>query len=106
MPCIYRRAALHGIGLDTEEYGVDVCGGGLDLDDAGQDAPNDFRACLSFLRQNLGRDEMAALLMASGRLKLSDLPAYSDLVVRATDEVRKLLRDRGTADIKRRAGLR
>jgi hypothetical protein len=106
MPCIYRRAALHSSGLDTEEYGIDVCAGEMDIDDAEHDVPNDFRACLSFLRQNLGRDEMASLLLASGRLRLNELPAYSEVVVRATDEMRNLLRDKATNDIKLRAGLR
>jgi len=106
MPCIYRRAALHTIGMDTEDYGVDICTGDVDMDDSDHDNPNDFRACLSFLRQNLGRDEMASLLMASSRLKLRDLPAYSELVVRAMDEVRKLLKDKATNEIRRRAGVR
>jgi hypothetical protein len=32
MPCIYRRASLHRIGLDTEEYGLDICKGDVDPD--------------------------------------------------------------------------
>lgn len=106
MPCIYRRAALHAAGFDTEVYGVDVCAGDVDVDDAAHDNPNDFRACLSFLGQKIGREEMASLLLASGRLKLRDLPTYSELVVRAMDEVRQLLKDKATHAIKRRAGLR
>ncbi|WP_425387695.1 7-cyano-7-deazaguanine synthase [Edaphobacter aggregans] len=27
MPCIYRRAALHSAGLDSESYGLDICRG-------------------------------------------------------------------------------
>lgn len=106
MPCIYRRAALHAIGLDTEVYGADVCTGEVDLDDTELDAPNDFRACVSFLRQALPEEQMASLLMASGRLPLGDLPAYASVVVRAMDEIRQLLRDKATNDIKRRAGIR
>lgn len=106
MPCIYRRAALHAIDLDTEVYGADVCTGQVDLDDTDLDAPNDFRACVSFLRQALTEEKMASLLMASGRLPLGALPAYSSVVVRAMDEIRNLLRDKATNDIKRRAAVR
>ena len=94
MPCIYRRAALHPVGLDVEPYGVDVCTGAVDLDATDHDVPNDFRACLSFLRLNLDRRAMASHLMASGRLRLDDLPAYSDVVVRAMNEIRALLGDK------------
>lgn len=105
MPCIYRRAALHAVALDVEAYGVDVCSGAIDLDATDQDVPNDFRACLSFLRLNLDRDAMASHLMASGRLRLEDLPAYSGVVARAMDEIRSLLADKAVGSIKRRAGL-
>ena len=80
--------------------------GEVDLDDTELDAPNDFRACVSFLRQALPEEQMASLLMASGRLPLGDLPAYASVVVRAMDEIRQLLRDKATNDIKRRAGIR
>jgi len=105
MPCIYRRAALHAVGLDTEVYGADVCTGEVDLDDSEHDTPNDFRACVSFLRQALTEAQMASLLMASGQLPLRDLPAYASVVVRAMGEIRQLLRDKATNDIKRRAGI-
>jgi hypothetical protein len=105
MPCIYRRAALHTVGLDVEPYGVDVCSGAVDLDATDHDAPNDFRACLSFLRLDLDRRAMASHLMASGRLRLDDLPAYSDVVVRAMDEIRTLLGDKAIDAIKLRSGV-
>ena len=51
MPCIYRRAALHQLAVDTEAYGNDVCTGEVDV--SGDDgAGKDFRACLSLLRRN------------------------------------------------------
>jgi 7-cyano-7-deazaguanine synthase in queuosine biosynthesis len=106
MPCIYRRAALHAIDLDTERYGRDVCRGEVDVEDTEHDVPNDLRACLSFLRRNHTREEVESLLRASGSLGTSDLTPYADLVWRAADELRQLFRDKGTAKVKRHAGLR
>ena len=104
MPCVYRRAALHQSRADTEVYGNDVCTGEVDVfgdDDAGRD----FRACLSLLRRNPSPQEVAYTLLASGPLDVADLPGHAALVLRAMDEVRDLLRDKGTADVRRAAGL-
>jgi hypothetical protein len=106
MPCVYRRAAFHGIGLDTEVYGVDVCTGQLDLDDRDGEAADDFRACLSFLRQGHTRKAVARMLLANGPLPLADLPGYADTVYRAMDEVRRWLGAKAHAPIRHRAGLR
>lgn len=106
MPCVYRRAAFHGIGLDTEVYGVDVCTGQLDLDDRDGESADDFRACLSFLRQGHTRNVVARMLLANGQLPIADLPGYADTVCRAMDEVRRWLREKAQAPIRHRAGLR
>lgn len=104
MPCIYRRAALHLAQRDDEVYGNDVCIGEVDV--SGQDdAGRDFRACLSLLRRNPSAQEIASTLMASGPLDVSSLTNHASLVQRAMDEIRKLLRAKGTATIKRAAGL-
>jgi hypothetical protein len=105
MPCVYRRAAFHGIELDTEVYGVDVCKGQLDLDDRDGESADDFRACLSFLRQGHSQNAVARMLLASGPLPVADLPQYAATVCRAMDEVRRWLRDKARVPIKRRAGL-
>jgi hypothetical protein len=104
MPCIYRRAAMHAAGWDAEVYGDDVCTGEVRVDDAGEKA-NDLRACLSFLKKHPGDAEVARMLMASGRLDPRRLPDYSALVGRAMDEIRELLRAKGTPEVRRLAGL-
>jgi len=104
MPCIYRRAAMHAAGWDDEVYGDDICEGEVSFDDDGE-KPNDLRACLSFLKRNLSVDEVAALLMASGSLDPHDLAADAAMVLRTMDEIRSLLRAKGTRDMKRRAGV-
>lgn len=104
MPCIYRRAALHRIGVDTEVYGNDVCAGEVDV--SGDDVSGkDFRALLSLLRRNLSPQEVANTLLANGPLDVRGLPRYAALVLRSWDEIRDLLRDKGRADVRRSAGL-
>jgi hypothetical protein len=104
MPCIYRRAAMHAAGWDDEVYGDDVCLGEVRVDDPGEKA-NDLRACLSFLNRHHGDAEIASMLMASGRLDPSHLPAYAALIGRAMEEIRALLRAKATAEMRRLAGI-
>jgi hypothetical protein len=105
MPCIYRRAALHTIGLDTEPYGRDICKGEVDIFEHGELGPNDLRACFSFLNRRASTKEIERMLIASGSLDVSRLTDYAKLVERAMDEIRTLLNDKATPEIKRIAGL-
>lgn len=104
MPCIYRRAALHQIGEDNEVYGLDICTGEVDVT-SGKTLADDFRACLSFLNRSPSIREIKSLLVSNGRLEIAKLDDYAGLVVRAMDEIRDLLREKATDDIKARAGL-
>jgi len=104
MPCVYRRAALHTVGLDNELYGDDICRGEVNLNDKGE-KPNDFRACLTFLRRNPTIAEISAMLIASGSLDVRRLPDYAAVVQRAMNEIRTLLRDKAIPEIKRLAGV-
>jgi len=104
MPCIYRRAALHKIGLDTEEYGRDICSGEVDLQ-SNKKLVDDFRAYVSFISKNPSRDEISSLLLANGNLDISLLPDYGDLVFRALEEIRVLLRNKATSRVLRQAGI-
>lgn len=101
MPCIYRRAALHRMGLDREVYGRDICAG--EVDPSSENAyANDFRACLTFLERHPSPEDIADLLVASGALDVARLDAYAGLVSRAMDEIRTLLLDKGTPAIRQR----
>ena len=85
-------------------YGNDFCTGDVDVfgrDDSGKD----FRACLSFMRRNPSPKEVADTLLASGPLEIEGLPGYTALVLRAMDEVRTLVREKGRANVRRAAGL-
>ncbi len=104
IPCIYRRAGLHKIGLDTETYGRDLCRSEVDINST-QAHADDMRAYLTFLQKHYSRAEIGKLLLLNGRLELTHLNDYADVIIRASDEVRKLLRDKATREIKRQAGL-
>ena len=104
MPCIYRRAALHKIDMDTEEYGRNICSGDVSVD---QDKAlaDDLRACVSFLSKNYNANQVANILLANGPVAIENLAAYSGVVVRAMDEIRDLFRDKAIETLRRRAGI-
>ena len=104
MPCIYRRAALHKIGFDTEVYGRDICNGEVDLQ-SNKKLADDFRAYVSFISKNPSREEISSLLLANGNLDISLLPDYGDLVFRSLEEIRVLLRNKATHRVLRQAGI-
>lgn len=106
MPCIYRRAALHSIGMDSETYGNDVCAGEVDVCDPNTDAADDLRACLSFLRRNHPIESIAKMLIANGALPPKDAIPHASTVTRAMDEIRQLLRDKGNVAVRSLAGIR
>ena len=105
LPCIYRRASLYKVGLDAgSSYGCDICEGEVDLE-YDKDLADDLRALMSFLRHNLSSQEIASLLLTNGSIEMNLLPKYADVVARSMDEVRTLLQDNATDEIKQRAGL-
>ena len=103
MPCIYRRAALNKVGFDTEVYGRDICSGEVDLDSS-KGLVDDFRAYVSLMSKNPTGKEISALLLANGNLDISKLPDYGDVVFRALEEIRRLLRDKATPRVQRQTG--
>jgi hypothetical protein len=105
MPCIYRRAALHVAGLDDEVYGVDICRGDVDWTDAKSESADDIRACLSFLLANLSQMDIAKALMANGPLPPLEAIGHAATVQRAMDEIRRLINEKGTVELRNAAGL-
>jgi hypothetical protein len=80
MPCIYRRAALHSAGLDSERYGLDFCKGEVDFNATDERGPADLRACLSFLRKNYDSEQLKTFLLANGVLDIGKMDEYSALI--------------------------
>jgi len=104
LPCIYRRAGLHTANLDYQTYGSDICTGEVNLLSDYMYA-NDFRALVSFLRQNLLEEEISKLLLSNGSLELDRLSEYSGLIKRAMGEVRRLINDKGITEVKQQIKL-
>ncbi len=104
MPCIYRRAALHVAGLDNQSYGKDICTGEVDPN-SGQLHAEDLQACLSFLHHNQNKSDIGKLLFLNGKVDITKLDYYGGIILRAMDEIRILLRDKASPEIKRLAGL-
>jgi hypothetical protein len=101
VPCLFRRAALHAGGLDTETYGTDVCS--PTRTPKGRD--DDLIALLSFLRRNLSADGVARTLACNGPLPADRLRDYSDVVMRMRDELRTWLAAKAPRKVKTAAGI-
>ena len=105
LPCIYRRASLHRIDLDTETYGRNICNGQVDLD-SDKDLADDLRALVSFLRRGVGEREIASLLLTNGNIEITHLEEHASVVARSMNEVRTWLQDKCEDErIRERAGL-
>ena len=105
LPCIYRRASLYQVDLDTEKYGRDICEGDVNLD-CDKLLADDLRALLSFLGSDVSQQEIACLLLANGNIEMPRLQEYADVVVRSMNEVRTWLQDKCTDEkIRQCAGL-
>ncbi len=105
MPCIYRRAALHKVGFDTEDYGRDICNDEVDLDSSGR-LVDDFRAYISLISKNPTKKEISDLLLANGNLDILKLPDYGDVVFRALEEIRVLLCEKAIDNVLHKAGIK
>lgn len=98
VPCLYRRASLHTIGVDSENYGWDVCAGEISINPEGA-TPYDFRDMISFLATEHDIVSLRQEILASAPLEISDLSGYAELVLRGRAEVYKWLKDKSTVPL-------
>jgi hypothetical protein len=111
MPCIFRRGAIHVVGWDDEEYGTDICAGEVPvnhnraLGGSPPEGANDLRAVLAFLRAQPSTSEIGRRLLGNGSIAVGELRTAADLVERAMEEVRQLLRDKAVSSVRRQAGI-
>jgi hypothetical protein len=85
-------------------FGRDICSGEVELDST-EGLADDFRAYVSFMSNNPTSKEISNLLLANGNLDISKLSDYGDVVFRALEEIRTLLRDKATPRLKRQIGI-
>lgn len=100
MPCIYRRAALHKIGADTQLYGIDI----FSTTKTVLDLP-DMPALFDFLKRTLDAEQIKRTLLANGSFEINQLDEYADLVVRVRAEIKKWIADKGNPNLKISAGI-
>ncbi len=99
MPCVYRRAALLSV-TDLTTYGNDL--NKLNLrTKKGQD----MGALLNFLKKPLTLREVKNELIVNGIKDLEKLNQYGDLVIRTRSELKEYIKQLGSTEIKKKAGL-
>lgn len=104
VPCLVRRASLHHIGQDNgTDYGYDVCVGELDLR-AG--VATDLRAVLDCLREVHSTEQVNERVFMTGPLPGEKFNIHAGVVQRGLEELRALMRDKATAEMKRLARIR
>lgn len=97
MPCIYRRVALHKIGLDTEIIGTDL----FNPQKYPLEKLPDIPAFLDYMKQSLTIENIEKNLLVNGTLPLDKLRTYADVVLRTRNEIKEWIREKGSDDIKR-----
>lgn len=96
VPCLFRRAALHKQGLDTEVYGIPI----ELITDLSGGARADLLALIAFLRRGDSDRAIAAGLLGNGELPLGSLAEYVELVKRMRFEVLTWLQSSGSVYLK------
>lgn len=100
MPCVYRRAALHKIGV-TEMVGTDIF---HTYKREVMDIP-DMPALISFIRKDLGLHEIERGLLINGPLPLDKLEEYAKVVMRTREEIKQWIRDNASTEVKHLFGV-
>ena len=103
VPCLIRRAALNKAGLDVpESYGVDVCSDELDMSEKGESG-NDFLAILNMLNSGKSLGDFKRDMLATATIDRLDERAH--MLERGFEEIRSLIRQKGSTAIRRAAGI-
>jgi 7-cyano-7-deazaguanine synthase in queuosine biosynthesis len=100
IPCLFRRASLHTIGLDTQVYGVDI---GTIM--ATSDLGDDLRDLLRFVRQNPNSKTVVQELSSGGVPLDADARKYSEMIPRMRNEVIVWLKAKSSSSSRAMAGL-
>jgi 7-cyano-7-deazaguanine synthase in queuosine biosynthesis len=103
VPCLIRRAALNKAGLDVpSSYGIDVCMGELNISE-NSESPNDFRAVLNMLNSGKSIGDYKKDMLATA--PVDKLDERAAMLERGFEEIRSLIRQKGSLNIRRAAGF-
>jgi 7-cyano-7-deazaguanine synthase in queuosine biosynthesis len=101
MPCIYRRVALHKIGI-KELVGTDIFN---PQKRQLEDIP-DMPAFLAYMKQALTIEDIKRNLLVYATLPLDKLNEYADVVLRTRNEIKRWILDKGSNNIKQKMGIK
>jgi 7-cyano-7-deazaguanine synthase in queuosine biosynthesis len=102
VPCLFRRAALHAVGLDDEVYGYDV----VDASMSNDEIASDLNAMLAFVRRRPDANEIARILTANGPVPLEKQRDYVAVIERLIDEIISWLSGKAPRSIRELAGIK
>jgi len=100
MPCIYRRAALHQVGLDNQLYGTDIFTTGKSITSI-----PDMPAFIDFLTRKLTPEQIKRTLLVNGSFDNDQLDRFAKLIVNVRDEMKIWILAKGDDNLKRQFGL-
>lgn len=106
MPCIYRRVAMHAIGLDNPaELGTDIFHGTryFDINNLQRKTSLDINMLLRFIRK-INRPAVENELLAEG-IDENELDRYVDLVMHSYQQIKDWISLKADDNIKRKAGV-
>ena len=106
MPCIYRRVAMHAIGLDNPaELGTDIFHGTrfFNINDLSRKTSLDINLLLRFVRR-MNRQDVENELLAEG-IEDVELNQYVDLVMHSYQQIKDWIDVNGDDNIKRKVGI-
>jgi len=101
MPCIYRRVALHKIGIDNEIVGTDIFNPRKYPLEKLPDVP----AFLDYMRTSLTVEDIEKNLLVNGSLPLDKVEKYAQVVYRTREQITDWIRDKGSVEIKKKLGI-
>lgn len=106
MPCIYRRVAMHAIGLDSSDaLGTDIFHAAryFDINNLTKKTSLDINLLLRFIRK-MNQQDVFNELLAEG-IETENLDQYVSLVMRSYQQIKDWINDKGDGNIKHKVGL-
>jgi 7-cyano-7-deazaguanine synthase in queuosine biosynthesis len=101
MPCIYRRVALHKIGIDDERYGTNL----FNPRKFSLEKLPDIPAFLDYVNQSLSVVDIERNLLVNGTLPLEKVRQYADVVNRTREQIKDWIKDKGSVEIKKKCDI-